>query len=413
MANNIISVDVTPINAVENNVNVVVENKEETTMTTTTNGYMGTVIGMAVEELSGLTVKMLKASAQLLEIKGYSKMKKAELIEAIAPYCDPTKKVEVIEKTEAEVIMDAMASAPVEATVVKEEKEETEMKNELVPVTIDTVKALAVLAHSYDPFTAYIDNGRQKDSADRANAQIKASWDAICEACGIKIWIGNEDWSNARLENAQKAIAKYLGVELPEVQIVEATVVETNNNVDEKKEETTMNTTLTQDQKKANGDKLACQLCIAWIMQTKYDVMGDGKKLFYMPTVRTDLNKKQVMICKRERIKAVTGAVIAKIFGNEYNNDAAIKRAYKVMEDRGLCHISVTTAKNKDGKMVEYIDVHMTAEEFNKAVTTYSLPVLAQARKDYAEFLKTSIKASRKQYAKTHYTVKSATVVNK
>ena len=409
MANNTISVNVTPATVVENNVNVVVENKEETTMTTTTNGYMGTVIGMAVEDLNKLSLKDLKASAQVIDLKGRSKMNKAELIEALTPYCDPTKKVEIIEKTEAEVIMDAMASAPVEATVVKEEKEETEMNKELTPVTVDTVNALAVLAKSYDPFTAYIDNGRQKDSADRANAKIRASWDAICESCGINLWIGNEDWSNASLENAEKAIASWLGIELPKANVV----VETK--VVEKKEETNMvktttNVTLTEEQKRANGDKLVYQLCIAWIMQTKYDFMGDGKKLFYIPTVRTDLNKKQVLICKRERIKAITGSLIAKMFGEKYNTDAVIMKAYRKMEEKGFCHVVPTPKKDKDGNVVEYFDIHMTAEEFNKAVTVYSLPALAQARKDYVDFVKKTVRSSRKQYAKTATT---ATVVNK
>lgn len=406
MANNTISVNVAPINAtvVENNVNVVVvENKEETTMTTTTNGYMGTVIGMAVEELNGLSLKDLKTAAQGIDLKGRSKMNKAELIEALTPYCDPTKKVEIIEKTDVEAMLNAMGT-PIETPVVEEEKEEIEMKKELVPVTIDTVNTLADLAHYYEPFTAYFDNYREKEAAEKANDQIKASWNTVCESCGIDLWIGDKDWSNARLEDAKKALASRLGIELPEV--VETKVVE------EKKEETNMNNTtvLTEEQKRANGDKLAYQLCIAWIMQTKYDFMGDGKKLFYIPTVRTDLNKKQVLICKRDRIKAITGSLIAKMFGAKYNTDAIIKKAYEKMQEKGFCHIVPTSKKDKDGNVVEYLDIHMTAEEFNKAVTVYSLPALAQARKDYVDFVKKTVLSSRKQYAKTTTT---ATVVNK
>lgn len=408
MANNNISVNVAPINAtvVENNVNVVVENKEETTMTTTTNGYMGTVIGMAVEDLKKLSLKDLKASAQVIDLKGRSKMNKAELIKALTPYCDPTKKVEIIEKADVETMLNAMG-APIETPVVEERKEEvTEMKKELTPVTIDTVNALAVLANGYEPFTAYFDNYREKELAERANAQIRASWDAICESCGIDLWIGDRDWSNARLEDAKKALASKLGIELPEV--VETKVVEKKEEINMVK--TTTNVTLTEEQKRANGDKLAYQLCIAWIMQTKYDFMGDGKKLFYIPTVRTDLNKKQVLICKRERIKAITGSLIAKMFGEKYNTDAVIMKAYRKMEEKGFCHVVPTPKKDKDGNVVEYFDIHMTAEEFNKAVTVYALPALAQARKDYATFLQNSIRSSRKQYAKTNAT---ATVINK
>lgn len=96
--NNTVSVNVTPVEA-----------KEEKNMIT---------LAVNVEELKGYKVDMLRLAAKAEGIKGYSKMKKAELVEALAPYCDPSKKVEIVEKTEAEVVMDAMASAPVEVTVV-------------------------------------------------------------------------------------------------------------------------------------------------------------------------------------------------------------------------------------------------------------------------------------------------------
>jgi hypothetical protein len=400
MANNTISVNVAPINA------TVVENKEETTMTTTTNGYMGTVIGMAVEDLKKLSLKDLKASAQVIDLKGRSKMNKAELIEALTPYCDPTKKVEIIEKTEVEAILDAMAT-PVETTVVEERKEEvTEMKKELTPVTIDTVRALAVLAKSYDPFTAYIDNGRQKDSADRANAKIRASWDAICESCGINLWIGNEDWSNASLENAEKALASKLGIELPEV--VETKVVENKEETNMVK--TTTNVTLTDAQKKANGDKLVYQLCIAWVMQTWYDFTKldkngrpskSGQKLFFVPGKRVDLNKQNVLISQDKRIYAVTGSLIGKLFGKQYNNREVILKAYKKMEKRGYCHLMESTSKDDNGNDIKYYSVHMTFDEFKKASAVCCNEALKDARADYCKFVIENVKASRKTYAKT------------
>lgn len=387
--NNTVSVNVTPV-----------EVKEEKNMIT---------LAVNVEELKGYKVDMLRLAAKAEGIKGYSKMKKAELVEALAPYCDPSKKVEIVEKTEAEVIMDTMASAPVEVTVVKEEKEETEMKKELTPVTVDTVRALAVLAKSYDPFTAYIDDGRQKDSADRANAQIRASWDAICESCGIDLWIGNQDWSNASLENAEKAIANWLGVELPKVSVVvEAKVVE-------KKEETNMaktttNVTLTDAQKKANGDKLVYQLCIAWVMQTWYDFTKldkdgrpskSGQKLFFVPGKRVDLNKQNVLISQDKRIYAVTGSLIGKLFGKQYNNREVILKAYKKMEERGFCHLMESTSKDDNGNNIKYYSVHMTFDEFKKASAVCCNESLKDARADYCKFVIENIKASRKTYAKT------------
>lgn len=387
--NNTVSVNVTPV-----------EVKEEKNMIT---------LAVNVEELKGYKVDMLRLAAKAEGIKGYSKMKKAELVEALAPYCDPSKKVEIVEKTETEVIMDAMASAPVEVTVVKEEKEETEVKKELTPVTVDTVRALAVLAKSYDPFTAYIDNGRQKDSADRANAQIRASWDAICESCGIDLWIGNQDWSNASLENAEKAIANWLGIELPKVSmVVEAKVVE-------KKEETNMiktttNVTLTDAQKKANGDKLVYQLCIAWVMQTWYDFTKldkdgrpskSGQKLFFVPGKRVDLNKQNVLISQDKRIYAVTGSLIGKLFGKQYNNREVILKAYKKMEERGYCHLMESTSKDDNGNDIKYYSVHMTFDEFKKASAVCCNESLKDARADYCKFVIENIKASRKTYAKT------------
>lgn len=334
MANNTISVNVAPINAtvVEDNVNVVVENKEETTMTTTTNGYMGTVIGMAVEDLKKLSLKDLKTAAQAIYLKGRSKMNKAELIEALTPYCDPTKKVEIIEKTEVETILDAMAT-PVETTVVEERKEEvTEMKKELTPVTVDTVNALAVLAHSYDPFTAYIDNGRQKDSADRANAQIKASWNAICEACGINIWIGNEDWSNARPENAKKAIAKYLGVELPEVKEVEAVKENTNENKEvSMKREMYMNT---------KWDKLVKAVAAEYVKQS----LGVKWALFYKNTKATATNAEYLV--KTNKLWGATSKVIKAMYGEKHCNQDTIQQTLNAMVVRGYLDFHKVPGKN-------------------------------------------------------------------
>lgn len=318
-----INTNVAPVNA------TVVENKEDKNMVATTNGYMGTVIGMTVEDLNGLTVKELKASAQLLEIKGYSRMKKAELIEAIAPYCDPTKKVEIIEKTEVEAIMDAMAT-PVETTVVEERKEEvTEMNNELTPVTVDTVRALAVLAKSYDPFTAYIDNGRQKDSADRANAQIRASWDAICEACGIDLWIGNEDWSNASLENAEKAIANWLGIELSDVKTVEEN---TNEN-----KEVSMKREKYMDTK---WDKLVKAVAAEYVKQS----LNVKWALFYKNTKATATNAEYLV--KTKKLWGATSKVIKAIYGEKNCNQDTIQQTLNAMVVRGYLNFQKVQGNN-------------------------------------------------------------------
>ena len=75
MENNNVTVDVANVNAVI---------KEEIAMDR---------LGFGIEELAGKTVKELKVAAQAVGLKGYSKMRKAELVEKLAPFCDVSQKV--------------------------------------------------------------------------------------------------------------------------------------------------------------------------------------------------------------------------------------------------------------------------------------------------------------------------------
>jgi len=325
MVNNNISVNVAPIN-------VVVENKEETTMTTTTNGYMGTVIGMAVEDLKKLSLKDLKASAQVIDLKGRSKMNKAELIEALTPYCDPTKKVEIIEKSEVEAMLNAMGT-PIETPVVEERKEEvTEMKKELTPVTVDTVNALAVLANGYEQFIDYFDNYREKELAERSNAQIRASWDAICESCGIDLWIGDRDWSNVMLEDAKKALASKLGIELPEVKEVETVKENTNENKEvSMKREMYMNT---------KWDKLVKAVAAEYVKQS----LGVKWALFYKNTKATAT--KAEYLVKTKKLWGATSKVIKAMYGEKHCNQDTIQQTLNAMVVRGYLDFHKVPGKN-------------------------------------------------------------------
>lgn len=81
------------VNASANNV---VVNKEDKDMMN---------LACTVEELKGMKRDVLRTAAQCLGIKGYSHMKKAELVEALAPFCKPELKVEVAEvETTAPVV---------------------------------------------------------------------------------------------------------------------------------------------------------------------------------------------------------------------------------------------------------------------------------------------------------------------
>ena len=67
--------------------------KEEKVMM---NGNMALAFGVA--EMKEMKVDALKMAAKVFKIKGYSKMKKDALIAALAPYCDESMKVEIVER---------------------------------------------------------------------------------------------------------------------------------------------------------------------------------------------------------------------------------------------------------------------------------------------------------------------------
>lgn len=185
------------------------------------------------------------------------------------------------------------------------------------------------------------------------------------EACGVEL-------SNAMFKRTKKAdlvaqLEQYLDP-TKKVEIVEAPV----NAEDEVK--------------KANGKKLVAALAVAWVFQSKYSVLGDGLHLFYIPTKRKDLQN--VKISSRKRLLKVTGDLIGKLFGEKHNCYAAIQRAYQLMAENGLCHIT------KDG------DVHMTVEEWNKAVTVYTNDGMKDAVADYSKFVAATVKPSTTKTAK-------------
>lgn len=103
------------------------------------------VLGINAEELKEMKVKKLRTVAQQAGIARYSKMKKDELIAALTPMCDATKKVEIVaaypvnplddpEVMAMDVSDEALMAPVVEETVtentkVEEKKEEVDMGN--------------------------------------------------------------------------------------------------------------------------------------------------------------------------------------------------------------------------------------------------------------------------------------------
>lgn len=288
-------------------------NKEEKAMTKT-NGYMGTVIGMAIEDLNKLTVKELKVAAQMIEVKGYSKMKKAELIDVLSVYCDPSKKVEIIDTNNAEEVLDVLASAPVNVTPVEEKKEEViEMKEtkNVAPVTMDTVKELAKLAHAYDMFAHMID-GPQYRSVCESNDSIEAKWDAVCENHGIeKLWLNEEKWANARIEDAEKALAEKLGV-------VVKTEIE-NNKVSDMK----------QKYMDSKWDKLVKAVATEYVKQS----LNVKWALFYKNTKSTTTNAQYLV--KTSKLWGATSKVIKTLYGEKNCNTETIQKTLNAMVVRG------------------------------------------------------------------------------
>lgn len=76
-------------------VNDSVSNKEDMTMTNNT-----MVLAMSTEDLKVKTRDALREIAKMVSLKGYGKMKKDALIEALASYCDPSKKITIVEAVE-------------------------------------------------------------------------------------------------------------------------------------------------------------------------------------------------------------------------------------------------------------------------------------------------------------------------
>ena len=94
-----------------------VSNKEDMTMTNNT-----MVLAMSTEDLKVKTRDELREIAKVVSLKGYSRMKKDALVEALASYCDPSKKLVMVEIKEdkEENIMTRQTNLDKAKEVIKE-----------------------------------------------------------------------------------------------------------------------------------------------------------------------------------------------------------------------------------------------------------------------------------------------------
>lgn len=121
-------------------VNDSVSNKEDMTMTNNT-----MVLAMSTEDLKVKTRDALREIAKMVSLKGYGKMKKDALIEALASYCDPSKKVTIVEAVEEKEEESNMANT-VNVAVVENQVTAIPVP---VPVAVaETVTATPVVVES-------------------------------------------------------------------------------------------------------------------------------------------------------------------------------------------------------------------------------------------------------------------------
>ena len=136
------------------------------------------------------------------------------------------------------------------------------------------------------------------------------------------------------------------------------------------------------DDKKAEGDKLAIQLMIAWMFQTEHPYRS-GKPLFFKAS-KEEYSGNYITENKKgcHPLYAVTINLLERYYpeivkgkDTEYKN-AVVNKAYNIMIDRKLCH--------KHGET----DIHMTEEEYQKCWEFYKNEKVQGMVSSYAAFVK-------------------------
>lgn len=138
------------------------------------------------------------------------------------------------------------------------------------------------------------------------------------------------------------------------------------------------------DDKKAEGDKLAIQLMIAWMYQTEHPYKG-RKALFFEATKKDTPYYGNYITANKPGYHPLYAATVSlleryypELIKGKSNDEksAIVNSAYNVMIKRGLCHKYRET------------DIHMSKEEYKKCWDFYKSNKVQGMVASYEAFLK-------------------------
>jgi len=185
-----------------------------------------------------------------MEVKAMKKMSKEEM--ATVNNAQETKKEELtMEELFKKVSKNYGASSMRRnALSFQEMRELNEDMNALLTMAMDKAEKLA---HQYDPFTQYIDNGRQYRQAEERNAEINKEWEELFGMFGIKAYIGS--YANLGSETRSKIEELFTSAFCTDIEsVTEKKVKAAHASINETdKEETTMNTSNTENNATINN----------------------------------------------------------------------------------------------------------------------------------------------------------------
>ena len=246
--------------------------------------------GSYTEALEWLEVTDNMADFNKMEVKAMKKMSKEEM--ATANNTQETKKEEVtMEELFKKVSKNYGASSMRRNTLsFQEMRELNEDMNALLTMAMDKAEKLA---HQYDPFTQYIDNGRQYRQAEERNAEIDKEWEELLGMFGIKAYIGS--YANLGSETRSKIEELFTSAFCTDIESVTVKKMEAAhasiNETD--KEETTMNTTSTENNATINNASVKEDTIMTTIDNTLTAIANTVKEETAMTTTNNidDMNE--------------------------------------------------------------------------------------------------------------------------
>lgn len=246
--------------------------------------------GSYTEALEWLEVTDNMADFNKMEVKAMKKMSKEEM--ATVNNAQETKKEEVtMEELFKKVSKNYGASSMRRnALSFQEMRELNEDMNTLLTMAIDKAEKLA---HQYDPFTQYIDNGRQYRQAEARNAEIDKEWEELLGMFGIKAYIGS--YANLGSETRSKIEELFTSAFCTDIEsVTEKKVKAAHVSINETdKEETAMNTTSTENNATINNASVKEDTIMTTINNTLTAIANTVKEETAMTTTNNidDMNE--------------------------------------------------------------------------------------------------------------------------